>query len=127
MNIPDDLRYTRDHEWTRTENDTMIVGITDHAQGELGDIVFIEFPQVGDQFSKEEPFGTIEAVKTVADLFAPISGEIMEINENLEDSPESVNLDPYGEGWLIKMKPTDSTERDILMNASDYTEYVQNQ
>ena len=114
MNIPDDLRYTRDHEWTRTENDTMIVGITDHAQGELGDIVFIEFPQVGDQFSKEEPF-------------APISGEIMEINENLEDSPESVNLDPYGEGWLIKMKPTDSTERDILMNASDYTEYVQNQ
>jgi len=102
MNIPDDLHYTKDHEWVRLEGDTVTVGITDFAQGELGDIIFVEFPSVGDAFNQGDPFGTVEAVKTVADLFIPVSGEIIAVNTDLEEAPEKVNNDPYGEGWMVR-------------------------
>lgn len=127
MNIPDNLRYTKDHEWIRIEGETVTVGITDHAQGELGDIVYVEFPEIGDEVSKDEPFGTIEAVKTVADLFAPISGEIIEVNSAIDDTPEAVNLDSYGKGWLVKILLSDSSEVGNLLTADDYKEYLANQ
>ena len=120
MNTPAELKYTKDHEWAKIEGDVAIVGITDFAQGELGDIIFVEFPSVGQMLKKDDPFGTIEAVKTVADLFAPLSGEVLEINEALEDAPESVNSDPYGEGWIVKIKLSNQTEVDSLMSADDY-------
>ena len=104
MNIPQDLRYTKEHEWVRLEGDTATIGITDYAQGELGDIVFIEVETVDEEVSADEVFGSIEAVKTVSDLFSPLSGEVVEFNEALEDAPESVNNDPYGAGWIIKLK-----------------------
>ena len=124
MSIPDDLRYSKDHEWARLENDTATVGITDFAQGELGDIIFVEFPNVGDSFNKGETFGTVEAVKTVADLFMPISGEITAINSNLEDAPEEVNNDPYGAGWMVKIKPANPDEWDGLLDAKGYEDLI---
>lgn len=121
MNIPKELKYTKEHEWLRDNGDgTATVGITDFAQGELGDIVFVELEDVGFEFEKDESFGTVEAVKTVSELFAPISGEITEINEKLEDEPELVNDDPYGDGWMIKLKINDSAELESLMTAEDY-------
>ncbi len=120
MNIPDDLQYTPDHEWVRLEGDGATVGITDYAQGELGDIIFVEFPNVGDTFIQGDTFGTIEAVKTVADLFIPLSGEIIAVNTDLEDAPEKVNNDPYGEGWMVKVKLTNPDERDSLLSAAAY-------
>jgi len=122
MNLPDDLKYTKEHEWVRVEDDIATIGITDFAQGELGDIVFVELEEVGDSFDKEEVFGTVEAVKTVSELFAPVSGEIIEINEALEDEPELVNNDPYGKGWMVKFKMDDSSELDELLSAEDYEE-----
>ncbi|MDP6789003.1 MAG: glycine cleavage system protein GcvH [Candidatus Marinimicrobia bacterium] len=127
MNIPDELRYTKDHEWVREDGDAAVVGITEHAQGELGDIVFVEFPEAGDNVTKNEPFGTIEAVKTVADLFAPISGEVLEINEAIEDAPELANSDPYGEGWLIKISISNAEELDSLMSASGYKLFIESE
>jgi len=100
MSLPQDLKYTKEHEWIKIDGENVTIGITDHAQGELGDIIFIEFPDVDQKIEKDEPFGTIEAVKTVADLFAPVSGTVTEINESLEDSPETVNEDAFGEGWM---------------------------
>ncbi len=126
MNIPDELRYTKDHEWIQLADGIATVGITEHAQGELGDIVFVEFPELNDTVSKDDPLGTIEAVKTVADLFAPVSGEVVEINEAIEDEPERVNSDPHGEGWLVKIKLSNTTECDSLMSASDYTSFLEN-
>jgi len=120
MNIPENLKYTKDHEWVRVEGDEAYVGITDYAQGELGDIVFIEIETEGEELAKEEVFGTIEAVKTVSDMFMPIGGEVVEVNDKLEDSPEVVNKDPYGEGWLIKIKLTDTAELDELLDAAAY-------
>lgn len=120
MNTPAELKYTKDHEWAKIDGDIALIGITDFAQGELGDIIFVEFPSVGQTLKKDDPFGTIEAVKTVADLFAPLSGEVVEINEALEDAPESVNSDPYGEGWIVKIKLSDLDELDSLMSADDY-------
>lgn len=121
MNIPKELKYTKEHEWIRDNGDgTATVGITDFAQGELGDIVFVELEDVGFEFEKDESFGTVEAVKTVSELFAPVSGEITEINEKLEDEPELVNDDPYGDGWMIKFKINDSAELESLMTAEDY-------
>jgi glycine cleavage system H protein len=124
MNIPDNLKYTQDHEWISTEGDSGIVGITDYAQGELGDIVFVEIETVGEHVVKGEVFGTIEAVKTVSDLFMPVSGVVMEINENLNNSPELVNKDPFGNGWLIKIKLDDIKELGELLDASGYKKLI---
>jgi len=120
MNIPDNLLYTKDHEWIRTEGDTGIVGITDFAQGELGDVVFVEIETIGEILQKGEVFGTIEAVKTVTDMFMPVGGEVLEINASLESSPDLVNKDPYGEGWMIKIKITDPSESASLLTAEQY-------
>ena len=124
MNIPENLKYTKDHEWILIEGDTATVGITDFAQGELGDIVYVEVETEGESLDKEEVFGSIEAVKTVSDLFMPISGEIISFNEDLESNPESVNTDPYGDGWMVKIKMSDTAEVEGLMSAADYSSLV---
>ncbi|WP_372945195.1 glycine cleavage system protein GcvH [Muriicola sp.] len=124
MNIPSDLKYTKDHEWVRIEGDTATVGITDFAQSELGDIVYVEVETLDETLDKEEVFGTVEAVKTVSDLFLPLSGEIIAFNEVLEDEPEKVNTDPYGEGWMIKIKFSDAAEIEELLSDSAYKELV---
>lgn len=124
MNIPENLKYTKDHEWCLVKGDTLLVGITDFAQSELGDIVFVEVETEGEDIEKEEVFGSIEAVKTVSDLFMPVSGEIIEFNEELEATPETVNSDPYGEGWIIKIKMSDPSELEELMDASAYKEMI---
>ena len=124
MNIPADLKYTKDHEWIKVEGDTATVGVTDFAQGELGDIVYVEVETVGDALDREEVFGTVEAVKTVSDLFLPLSGEIIEFNESLESEPETVNSDPYGKGWMIKMKIANPKELEDLLDASAYKELI---
>ena len=120
MNIPSELKYTKDHEWIKIEGDIATVGITDFAQGELGDIVYVEVETLDETLDAEEVFGTVEAVKTVSDLFLPLSGEIVEFNESLEDEPEKVNTDPYGDGWMIKLKFSDSAQIDGLLSAEDY-------
>ena len=120
MSIPADLKYTKDHEWVRIEGDTATVGITNFAQGELGDIVYVEVETVDETLDAEEVFGTVEAVKTVSDLFLPLSGEIIEFNETLEDEPELVNTDPYGQGWMIKLRFSDESQIDDLLSAEDY-------
>ena len=120
MKIPRDLAYTKDHEWIRVIDNILIIGITDFAQGELGDIIFVEFPGIGDEFQKDDPFGTIEAVKTVADIFAPVQGKISEINHNIENSPEIINSDPYGDGWLVKIEITEHMVSDGLLSPEDY-------
>jgi glycine cleavage system H protein len=120
MNIPADLKYTKDHEWVKVEGDVATVGITDFAQGELGDIVYVEVETEGETLDREEVFGTVEAVKTVSDLFMPLSGEIIEFHEDLESAPESVNTDAYGEGWMIKIKLTNTAELDDLLDADSY-------
>jgi len=124
MNFPDDLKYTKDHEWIKTDGDVATVGITDFAQNELGDIVYIEVNTVGETLEQEETFGTIEAVKTVSDLFMPVSGEVIEFNEELEGSPDVVNQDPYGNGWIVKIKLSDPSEIDALLDAEKYKELV---
>lgn len=124
MNIPANLKYTKDHEWIRVDGETATIGITDFAQGELGDIVFIEIETVGETLKKEEVFGTIEAVKTVSDLFMPVSAEVLEVNPKLESNPESVNKSPYEEGWLIKVRLLDALEVDTLLSAEDYKALV---
>jgi len=120
MNIPEDLKYTKDHEWARIEKDVATVGITDYAQGELGDIVYVELPEVGTRVKQGESFGTIEAVKAVSDLYAPLSGEVIEVNTELENSPEVINQDPYGKGWMIKIKISDSKELNDLLDKAGY-------
>ncbi len=123
MSTPSDLKYTREHEWIRDNGDgTVTIGITDFAQGELGDIVFVELEEPGSDYSKDDTFGTVEAVKTVSDLYAPIDGEVIELNEELEDNPELVNDDPYGAGWMIKMKVADAGQLDSLLSADEYQE-----
>ncbi len=120
MNIPANLKYTKDHEWVKVDGDVATIGITDFAQSELGDIVFIEIETEGETLDQEEVFGSIEAVKTVSDLFMPVSGEIIEFNSDLEASPESVNSDPYGKGWMVKVKMSDASELDGLLDAGAY-------
>ena len=120
MNIPGDLKYTKDHEWIKIDGDVATIGITDFAQGELGDIVYVEIETEGEELAQEEVFGTVEAVKTVSDLFMPISGEVIEFNQSLESAPETVNNDAYGEGWMIKVKMNDPSEADALLSADDY-------
>jgi len=124
MNTPANLKYTKDHEWIRKEGDIAVVGITDFAQSELGDIVFVDIQTQGETLAKEEVFGAIEAVKTVADAFMPVSGEVVEVNPELEGAPELVNSDPYGAGWMIKIKFSDASEFDTLLSASQYEEII---
>ncbi|WP_299115786.1 glycine cleavage system protein GcvH [uncultured Winogradskyella sp.] len=120
MNIPSELKYTKDHEWIKIDGDVATIGITDFAQGELGDIVYVEVDTLDETLDIEDVFGTVEAVKTVSDLFLPLSGEIIEFNENLEDEPEKVNTDPYGDGWMIKLKISETSQIDGLLSAEDY-------
>ena len=124
MDVKENLKYTKDHEWVSVEGNIATVGITDFAQSELGDIIFIEFPDQDQLVSKNEPFGTIEAVKTVADLFAPLSGKIIEVNNNLEDSPDLVNSDAYGDGWIVKISDFNHDELENLLNADQYMELI---
>jgi len=122
---PEDSRYAKSHEYVHVEGDVGTVGITDYAQKELGDVVFVELPQVGSQLEAADEFGNIESVKAVSELFSPVSGEVVEINEKLADKPELVNTDPYGDGWMIKIRLSDPSEMDGLMTADDYEDYVQ--
>ena len=124
MNFPADLKYTKDHEWIRVDGDVAYVGITDYAQGELGEIVFVDITTEGEVVAKEEVFGTIEAVKTVSDLFMPVSGEVIEANAELDDKPELVNEDVYGNGWLIEISVSDPSELDELMSAAEYEQMI---
>jgi len=124
MNIPAELKYTKDHEWVKLEGDVATIGITDFAQGELGDIVYVEVETIGETLEAEEVFGTVEAVKTVSDLFLPLPGEVLELNTTIEDAPETVNEDPYGEGWMIKMKVSDVADFEALLSADDYKELI---
>jgi len=125
MNFPNDLKYTKDHEWLRVESDgTALAGITDYAQGELGEIVFVDIPALDETIAKEEVFGTIEAVKTVSDMFMPVSGEVLEVNPALEDKPELINEDPYDAGWIIKIRPSNPSEADALLSADEYQQLI---
>ena len=126
MNVPQNLKYTNEHEWIRVERDMAYVGITDYAQEQLGDIVFVDIPTVGESLEANETFGTIEVVKTISDLFLPVAGEVIEQNESLEENPELVNKDPYGEGWLIKMKPANLKDIEDLLDAEAYKAVINN-
>jgi glycine cleavage system H protein len=127
MNIPDDLRYTKDHEWARQKGTTVLVGITDFAQDQLGDVVFVELPAVGDQVKRGESFGVVESTKAVSELFAPLSGKVVEVNGPLLEAPESINEDPYQEGWMIAIEPSDPTELAGLLDAKAYQAHVAEQ
>ncbi|MCE7793070.1 glycine cleavage system protein GcvH [Salipaludibacillus sp. CUR1] len=122
MDLPKDLKYSEEHEWVKEEGDKVRIGITDFAQSELGDIVFVELPEVGDELEADEPFGSVESVKTVSELYAPISGKVVEVNEELEDSPEFVNESPYEKAWMVIIEPSDKSEMDNLMDAAGYEE-----
>src|SRR5579862_8172618 len=124
MEIPKGLKYSKEHEWVATEDTVATIGITDHAQEQLGEIVYIELPAVGDKISKDDPFGVIESVKAVSDIYAPVSGTVIEVNEDLPESPETVNEDPYGDGWLIKVRVSDPADFEDLMDPDEYTELV---
>lgn len=125
MNIPESLVYTKDHEWLKCEGNEALIGITDYAQSELGDIIFAEMPSVGDTFEKDTPFGTVEAVKAVSEVFIPISGEVIEVNANLSDKPELINEDPYGAGWMIRIRMNNPADVEGLMNAEAYSQFIQ--
>ena len=124
MNIPEELKYTKDHEWVRVGGENVVIGVTDFAQKELGDIVYVDVDTEGDSLEEEEVFGSVEAVKTVSDLFMPVSGEVIAFNEDLEDAPELVNSDPYGAGWMIKVLVSDKSQLDGLLSATDYKELL---
>lgn len=124
VEILEELKYTKEHEWAKLEDDWVVIGITDYAQDALGEIVYIELPSEGDEITKGNPFGAVESTKSVSDLYAPVSGEVMEVNEALLDSPEAINEDPYGDGWMIKVKPYDIGEIQDLMDSDEYTEFI---
>ncbi len=124
MQFPENLKYTKEHEWVRVEGDSVYIGITDYAQDQLGDIVFIDIPTLDEELEAGDIFGTIEVVKTVSDLFIPVSGTVIEVNETLEDQPELVNEDPYGEGWIIKVEPSNKEDFDSLLSAAEYKEII---
>ena len=124
MNFPAELKYTKEHEWIRVEGDVVTIGITDFAQSELGDIVYVDVDTIGDELGQNDVFGSVEAVKTVSDLFMPVAGEILELNEELEDNPQLVNEDPYGQGWMIKVKVSDMAEVEALLDATTYQDLV---
>ena len=123
-NVPENLHYSKDHEWVRIEGDTGTVGITDHAQHALGDVVYVELPKVGDTFAAHESFGSVESVKAVSELFCPVGGEVVEVNESLQDDPEKVNSDPYGDAWMIKLRVRDAGEVDKLLSAIEYEDFI---
>jgi glycine cleavage system H protein len=125
IEIPEELKYTDEHEWARAEDDLVVIGITDYAQDALGEIVYIELPSEGDEITKGDSFGGVESTKSVSDLYAPVSGEVVEVNETLLDSPETINEDPYGDGWLIKVRIHDSDEFDDLMDSEQYSEFIE--
>lgn len=125
IEIPEELKYTDEHEWAKIEDELVVIGITDYAQDALGEIVYIELPSEGDEITKGDSFGGVESTKSVSDLYAPVSGEVIEINESLLDSPETINEDPYGEGWLIKVRIRDSDELDELMDSEQYSEFIE--
>ena len=127
MEIPDDLRYTREHEWARTKGTGVVVGITDFAQQQLGDVVYVELPDVGDAVKKGESFGVVESTKAVSELFSPVTGKVTEVNDPLGDAPETINSEPYGEGWMIVVEPADPKEIDSLMDAKAYRSFVEEQ
>lgn len=124
MNTPSELKYTKDHEWIKLEGDTATIGITDYAQGELGDIVFVDVDTVDEDLNEGDVFGSVEAVKTVSDLYLPVAGTVLEVNADLEDQPELLNTDPYGKGWIIKLKVSDSADLSTLLSAEEYQEVV---
>jgi glycine cleavage system H protein len=123
-NVPEDLHYSKDHEWVRVSGDTAWVGITDHAQNSLGDVVYVELPKVGDSFEHNEAFGSVESVKAVSEIFMPVSGEVIEVNDTLQDAPEKVNTDPYGEAWMIKLKMSKASQVDSLLSAAEYEDFT---
>ena len=123
-NIPDDLHYSKDHEWVRVEGNVAVVGITDYAQDSLGDVVYVELPKVGDDFAANESFGSVESVKAVSEVFSPVSGEIVGTNETLADTPEKVNTDPYGEGWMIRVQMSNAGEVDSMLTAAEYEDFT---
>jgi len=123
-NIPEDLRYSKDHEWVRVESDVATIGITDYAQHSLGDVVYVDMPRVGDKFGAHEAFGSVESVKAVSEVFTPLGGEITEVNDSINDTPESVNNDTYGEGWMVKIKMDNPLEADAMLSAAEYEEYL---
>jgi len=127
MEFPEDLKYSREHEWVLVEDNVATVGITDFAQEQLGDVVFVELPAVGDKVTKDEAFGVVESVKAVSDIYAPVSGTVLETNDDLPDSPEMINEDPYGDGWVVKIEITDPTDLDDLLDAVAYQQYVEEQ
>jgi glycine cleavage system H protein len=123
-NVPEDLHYSKDHEWISVEGDVGTLGITDHAQNALGDVVYVEVPKVGDSFSAHEAFGSVESVKAVSEIFTPVSGEVVEVNESLQDEPEKVNTDPYGDGWMIRIRMSNPGEVDSLLTAAEYEDFT---
>lgn len=125
MEFPKDLRYTREHEWVRKDGDTVVVGITDYAQDALGDVVYVELPQEGATVTKDEPFGVVESVKAVSDLYSPISGTVLEVNDAIADSPEAINEDPYGDAWMIKVQPANPEELEDLLTVEGYQKYIE--
>ncbi|OLE54535.1 MAG: glycine cleavage system protein H [Acidobacteria bacterium 13_1_20CM_3_53_8] len=126
-NIPDDLHYSKDHEWLRVEGDTGVIGITDYAQNSLGDVVYVELPKAGEPFGAHESFGTVESVKAVSEIFTPVSGEVVEVNDALSDEPEKVNNDPYGEGWMVRMRLSNPGEVDSLLTAAEYEDFTKSE
>ena len=127
MEYPEGLKFTKEHEWVLVEDQVAIVGITEYAEQELGDVVYVELPEVGEKIVKDDPFGAVESVKAVSDIYAPVSGTVVEVNDTLPDSPETINDDPYGDGWLIKVEMTDKDDLKDLMSAEEYAEYVEQQ
>jgi len=123
-NVPENLHYSKDHEWVRVEGDTAVIGITDHAQDQLGDVVYVELPKSGEEFAAHESFGSVESVKAVSEIFTPVSGNVSEVNSSLNDEPEKVNKDPYGEGWMIKIKMSSSGEVDSLLTPAEYEDFT---
>jgi glycine cleavage system H protein len=123
-NVPEDLHYSKDHEWIKVDGNTGTIGITDHAQNSLGDVVYVELPKVGDKFEAHEAFGSVESVKAVSEIFMPVSGEVVEVNESLQDEPEKVNNDPYGEAWMVRVRLTNSGEVDSLLSAAEYEDFT---
>ena len=123
-NVPEDLHYSKDHEWVRVDRDQAIIGITDYAQNSLGDVVYVELPKAGDEFAANEPFGSVESVKAVSEVFTPVAGEVVQINESLADEPEAVNSDPYGAGWMIRVKMNNPGDVDSLLTAAEYEDFT---
>lgn len=126
-NVPENLQYSKDHEWLRVEGDTGTVGITDHAQNALGDVVYVDLPKVGETFAAHDTFGSVESVKAVSELYLPVGGEVTEVNESLQDEPEKVNTDPYGEGWMVRVRLADKGEVDRLLTAAEYEDFLKSE